>query len=198
MKNILVVIAVLTFISCKHDFVDKDLIAYNCYNENDTLIFQSSKAVADSFVIAKKEIKNYGWDENKGLYNPPTAIIYSQHLPYRQYSHHTTGDDNIRDEVTFMTIYKTNPNDAPREEIYFKDFNGTIEREKQRISGFANPWKEKIIYKVPLFDLSVARNPEDLIYVYWNDKLGIIGYQCKDGEYWRLVKKMSGPSEVTN
>ena len=43
------------------------------------------------------------------------------------------------------------------------------------------------IYKIPLKQISWAHDPTDIISIYWSDKKGIIEYDYKNGQKFKLL-----------
>ncbi len=142
-------------------------------------------------MVSSKSIKNKGWDENTGWYNPPVATITFKDVPENKYGERVirwaTADTIIQDH-SLIDFYKSRPNSAIEETIGFKGFLGTIKRQEQRadnreLSTFGT------LYKVPSFDLSTVRGAAEITHVYWSDKWGIVAYDLKNGERWILAKK---------
>jgi hypothetical protein len=174
--------------ACRHSFKPEDLVAYNSYSSGDTIIFHSTSNHQDTFAITSKRIINKGWDENTGWYNPPVAYVTYIDLPDGKCRYPlTSGGVTRMADGDFMTIWKTRPSDQPDEILGFLGFLGTIDRTSPIIpadSVYPGP-----VYKVPRFDLTTARDSTDLTYVYWSDLSGIVGYDYKSGEHWKLVRR---------
>ena len=179
-SEILIILSLLILTSCKISLKDNDLLSYNIYKVNDTLVFKNKIGKIIKFKIISKTIINKGWDENTGLYNPQVAYIKYAVLGKL---------DSIYHDDSFLTIYQKSKTEI-EETIYFNGFIGIISRKEQKTNDFKSS-KYLEVFKVPIFDLLTVRNSTDIIYIYWTDKNGIIGYDCKDGDRWRLVANPS-------
>lgn len=155
------------------------------------MVFKNNLGGIDTFTISSKTIINKGWDANTGWYNPPLATVTFKDVPYNKYGRTvirwSTADTIIQDQ-SLLDIYKRRPNSAIEETIGFKGFIGTINREKQKVNdhdliGFGN------IYSVPSFDLTTVRDPAAITHVYWSDKFGIVAYDLKNGDRWKLTRR---------
>jgi hypothetical protein len=177
-KTSLIIISLFLLTSCRLSFKDTDLVSYNIYNVNDTLIFKNISGKTNKFEIISKTIINKGWDENTGLYNPQIAYV-----KYRDLSE----SDSIPFDNSFLTIYQVSRNEI-EETICFKRFIGTINRKTQKTKEHISNFKGTV-FKVTESDMSTFKDPSDILYIYWTDKDGIIAYDCKNGERWILTKK---------
>lgn len=168
---------ILFLTACKISFKNEDLTVYNIYKINDTLVFKNEFGQTKKFAIISKNIINKGWDENTGLYNPQVAYV-----KYKDFSKPET----IYYDNSFLTIYQKTKNEI-EETIYFNNFLGSIDRDRQKTKEFSSLYSEQI-YKIPKFDITTVRDSNDISYVYWTDKSGIISYEYKNGDKWALVK----------
>ena len=191
MKIITTILLILLVTGCKFKFTNSDLLTYNIYKINDTLVFKNNLGDLDTFTISSKTIINKGWDENTGWYNPPIATVTFKDVPYNKYGRTVirwaTADTIIQDQ-SLLDIYKRRPNLEIEETIGFKGFIGTIDRHNQKTKDldlieFGN------IYKVPSFDLTTVRESTEITHIYWSDKFGIVAYDLKNGDKWKLTKK---------
>lgn len=168
---------ILFLTACKISLKEEDLTVYNIYMVNDTLVFKNEFGQTKKFAIISKNIINKGWDENTGWYNPQVACI-----KYKDFSKAKT----IYYDNSFLTIYQKTKNEID-ETIYFNNFLGSIDRDRQKTKEFSSLYSEQI-YKIPKFDITTVRDSNDISYVYWTDKSGIICYEYKNGIKWTLVK----------
>jgi hypothetical protein len=175
---------------CKFSFKDKDLLAYNIYKVHDTLFFKNNFGDVDIFTISSKSIINKGWDENTGWYNPPVANVTFRDLPNNHYGNivirWATSDTIIQDH-SLITIYKSRPSQEVEETLEFKGFIGTIDHKSQKTKDLDSMQLGDIL-KVPSFDLTTVRDSNEITHIYWSDKVGIVAYDLKKGERWRLMR----------
>jgi hypothetical protein len=137
-------------------------------------------------------MENIGWNENTGLYSPPLAKIYFKGTPSHNYNADVIqGKDTIRHGAEFLDIWGHSPYEKPTETILFKDFFiGTISRNDSLLTPFYKYSLSDKIYEVPRDGgMTTAREPTDIISVYWSDKKGVVGYIYKNGEQWVLKTK---------
>ncbi len=188
LTRITIIIISLFLSSCMFHFKEKDLLTYNIYNVNKILIFKNKIGDLDTFIISSKTIINKGWDENTGWYNPPIANVTFKDLPYNKYGltviRWATADTIIQDQ-SLITIYKDQPNAEVEEIIGFKGFIGTIDCRNQKINEL-DSLNLDVIFKVPSFDLTTVRDSTEITNIYWSDKFGIVGYDYKNGDHWKL------------
>ena len=191
MTKITTILLILLVTGCKFQFTDSDLLTYNIYKINDTLVFKNNLGDLDTFTISSKTIINKGWDENTGWYNPPIANVTFKDLPNNVYGltviRWATSDTIIQD-CSIITIYKDKPKGEIREELYFKKFIGTIDRKTQQTVEL-DYLKYGKLFKVPSFDLTTVEDSTEITHIYWSDKFGIVSYDLKNGDRWNLVQK---------
>jgi hypothetical protein len=191
MRKSIIIILMLILSSCKFNLTSNDLKTFNIYKENDTLIFENSLGDLDTFMVSSKSIINKGWDENTGWYNPPLAKVHFKDIPHNKYG--TTvirweHSDTITEDQVLLTVYKRKPSIGIEETISIKNFIGIIDRQNQKTNSL-DLQNSDIIYKVDPIDKSSIHDSSDIINVYWSDKLGIVAYDSKNGERWKLNKK---------
>ncbi len=191
LTKITTILLILLVTSCKFQFTDRDLLIYNIYKVNDTLVFKNTLGDSDTFTISSKSIINKSWDENTGWYNPPIANVTFKDVPYNRYGRTVISwatTDTIIQDQSLLEIYKTRPNVEIDESIGFKGFFGTIDRHTQKTKDL--DLKEfGDIFKVPSFDLTTVRDSTEITHIYWSDKFGIVAYDLKNGDKWKLTER---------
>jgi len=183
----LLLIFFLLLMGCKFDFNEQDLLIYKIYRVNDKLIYRNNLGVKDSFMISSKFITNYGWNENTGWFNPPTAKVTIRDLPYNKMTLNvTSGSLNTQRDKELITIYKSEPHGKIKEVLQLKWFIGDIDRPHQQTIEL-DSLNLGAIFKVPCFDMSTVRDSTDIAYLFWSDTIGIVAYEYKNGDRWILV-----------
>ena len=191
MTKIQTIFLLVLLTGCKFNFTDNDLISYNIYKVNDTLIFKNSRSDLDTFIISSKTIFNKGSDENTGWYNPPIGNVTFKDLPNNHYGRTIIRwgtSDTIIQDCSLITIYKDKPNGSISEVLYFKNFIGRIDRRTQKTANLDN-LKYGNLLKVPSFDTVNIRDSTEITNIYWSDKFGIIAYDLRNGDKWKLKSK---------
>ena len=179
MKLTFYILTLVFFLTaCKISLSDKDLTAYNVYNINDTLTFKNELGEIKKYSIISKTIINKSWDANTGWYNPQVAYV-----KYKDFSK----PDSIYYDNSFLTIYQRAKNEI-EETIYFNGFIGTIDRNNQKTKD-SDLLNFEIIFKVPSFDMTTVRDSTEITYIYWSDEFGIVAYDLKNGDKWKLGEK---------
>ena len=113
-----------------------------------------------------------------------TATVRFKDLPENKYQETVIRyPDTIYQDAELLVVYKSSPFENPKVELYFKSFIGEIEE----INNNRLIFNEHSSLRIPRFDLTTAREDTDLTYIYWNDTIGIIGYEYKNGEIWKRI-----------
>jgi hypothetical protein len=186
-KIILIMMINLIIISCKSNFLESELEAYNPYKVGDTLIFKSSKNNIDSFLITNKEIFWTSWTpiERDGWYNPTNAVIkYKKINNYESWKRKVFLENG---ESEFLHIWKHSPGNIRIMLL----FNGFL---SENINNFGELQTielnvGKLILTdyfeiLPYCDECQRRRSDGIIKVYWSKKYGILKYVFKSGEVW--------------
>lgn len=188
-KSFVVVVSSFCLGGCIHfNFNNFDLVEFNVYKIGDTLIFQNQLLQKDTIIITGKNIERLDPAGNI-WFRAMVANITFKDIPKNQYQETIIKHNRpTYQDASLLKVYKSDPWDIPRVEFYFKDFIGTLDKNKQRTNEFLKEYKE-ISYKITLFDLSSARIDKDITYIYWTESYGIIAYDTKNGDRWKLQLK---------
>ncbi len=129
----------------------------------------------EKYSIISKTIINEGWNENTGWYNPQVAYVKYKDL---------SKPDSTYYDNSFLTIYQETKNKI-EEKILFNGFIGEIDRKNQKTKD-PDLLNFNVIFKVPSFDMTTVRDSTEITYIYWSDKYGIVAYDLKNGDKWKL------------
>lgn len=169
--------------SCRFNFNKSDLIPFNIYDANDTLVFVADHFQPETFVITQKVIKHYGWNENSGIWSKPTAILfYSQCLPDTQSLKISKKDDG---DLEFMVIEKSTPDSKSFTELAFHHGISFLPDSAELVNEVLPGGTQLIVQKIPE---AVAHDSADVVCKYWHTEYGIVGYDYKCGTRWRLQR----------
>ncbi len=183
--NIVFILIIFNSVSCikRPNLSREELIGYNIYKKNDTIIFQNliSKIKDTTIIINKQKYHSY---------EPMVNTKYIYHYANIEYKNNSIKNPNSTHTAFMFTLCKTdysslNPINFNYLNSYFKLDEKT---EKQTITLFLSNKKIDnayfLIYNKPKFSSATEDSPNIL---YWDMNLGIVKYITFKGEIWERV-----------
>jgi hypothetical protein len=183
--NIVFILIIFNSVSCvkRPNLSREELIGYNIYNKNDTIIFQNlTSKIKDTTIIINKQKYH--------SYEPMVNTKYIYHYANIEYKNNSIKNPNSAHTAFMFTLCKTdysslNPINFNYLNSYFKLDEKT---EKQTITLFLSNKKIDnayfLVYDKPKFSSATEDSPNIL---YWDMNFGIVKYITFKGEIWERV-----------
>lgn len=183
--NIVFFIIVLTFVSCikRPNLSREELIGYNIYKKNDTIIFQNlTTKIKDTTIIVNKQKYH--------SYEPMVDTKYIYHCANTEYRNNKINNPNYPNTAFMFSLCKTDNNSLnPINFNYLNSYFKLDEKtEKQTITMFLSDKKIDnayfLVYNKPKFSAATEDSPQIL---YWDMNFGIVKYITFKGDVWERI-----------
>ncbi|TXK71683.1 hypothetical protein [Mesonia sp. HuA40] len=188
-RNIILLLIVLFFNSCKHDFTNRELKIYDNFDIGQTLIFKSDNNSIDTFKITfkKKYYNNWQPITRDGKYNPPNAVIKYEKLNSNDFKIYNLNKKKFENPELFH-FRKPSPKSKTKISFEFQNFYTEFKQPDESLKP------ELIIVnnhslQCYVFELKKENLKEtDIQRIYFSKEFEILKYVFKNGTQWVRIK----------
>ncbi|CAL2085507.1 hypothetical protein [Tenacibaculum sp. 190524A05c] len=189
-SKIIYLFIIITFISCnnkeqKQINLSKQDYYWQPYKKNDLLVFESNKGMLDTLKVSKIELQNMPSDPLDIL---PTRIetlhVYVSKIK-------NGADDGFLHKILEVSPYKKDTTLVDYSFSFktasFYNHDGSSEKKKAKENfGLREP-----VYVIISNDSTFLKRDNYVDKLYWSKSKGILGYDMRKGDKWRILKSQS-------